>query len=356
MSKYSIVNGMVEYTVLGRNLRCPQFLVADGQQWLLYSWGNFNLTYRAQNRGEILKVQHPLGKGGYPTDQSTRAIAVWHELNPGLPARSCSVYGANDAWIVPFIEGRRASDQAIQHKIIDIFNVHRRVVVDAYSPGNFITKLSGETICVDVGLAIQFPRSHGGRASPASALVWRGSESKDLMPQKIVTLGYMAKMRKAKDLQSKYVDTVAALLLLAEYMPEVADASFLLTNPDGAKKMAKAYVAISKYDLDAKLEKRDELLLPLKQEVQTMVSQYNTKKVVQNVLAPYSRSKQPMTVGYTDNWRKREQQKNVGAAVKKKAKAFQAVADAAADAVKLPPIRRQALNPRNDLQTRPRWR
>ena len=63
---------------------------------------------------------------------------------------------------MPFIDGRQATDAEIAHKLVEIYRAHRRIVVDACSPMNFITDKKGQVHCIDVDQAVapDSPVSH----------------------------------------------------------------------------------------------------------------------------------------------------------------------------------------------------
>jgi hypothetical protein len=86
-----------------------------------------------------------------------RAIRVWNEINHKLPTAG----GYKLGWVAPYIANTRSStDGEIANKLIELFNHNRRIVVDAATKGNFLTKLdTGEVILVDMDLALKRSKS-----------------------------------------------------------------------------------------------------------------------------------------------------------------------------------------------------
>lgn len=104
------------------------------------------------------------------TDTPERSVRIWNLLNPDFPASVHTVTEGNQAvtgWVAPFIEGWQASDSEIANKLVEIYERTGRIVTDATAPNNFITTVDGQTICIDVGLALE-PRSLRRQASTVS--------------------------------------------------------------------------------------------------------------------------------------------------------------------------------------------
>ncbi|WP_058497783.1 hypothetical protein [Legionella gratiana] len=86
-------------------------------------------------------------------NQPSRSVRVWNEINHKLPKAGLHKAG----WVAPFIsDTRHATDEEVAHKLIEIYCEQRRIILDAATEGNFLTRSdTGEVILVDVDLALK---------------------------------------------------------------------------------------------------------------------------------------------------------------------------------------------------------
>lgn len=86
-------------------------------------------------------------------NKPSRAVRLWNEINSHLPKAGLHKLG----WVAPFIPNtRKATDKEAAQRLIDIYCEQRRIVLDAATEGNFLTRTdTNEVILVDVDLALK---------------------------------------------------------------------------------------------------------------------------------------------------------------------------------------------------------
>lgn len=229
MPDYTKHDGRVYFQVREKQYNYLESFQYKDQKWTFYDYGAYNAAFRSEDGKQLLKVTHP-NTGQSLTNLAERAAAVWNEINPGHPAAPCHIIHGYDAWVAPFIEGRPSTPYEVIGKLIDIFNSTRRVVIDAFGPGNFLTTADGQVICVDVGLALCLERRMERSVSDDSIATWEGSPRRSISSEKKNSLNYLASLTQVGGHNRDHVHYIFALLFLAEHMPEIEDASFLLGN------------------------------------------------------------------------------------------------------------------------------
>lgn len=198
--------------------------------WIFLGEGSFNKVYKSKDGKEILKIQKDLSDS---TDTPERSVRLWNAINSHLspPARLEGL-----GWVCPFIEGVQASDKEMADALIDIFNKTGRVVVDATARKNFIRTPAGETVCIDIGMALQFERREDKhfaeirRKSRVSLEAWKDLEDV-----------YKPFLTECAKKNPTTVNVVKALVFIKDNRPDLYDATFLKTNPDLVDKLAIAY-------------------------------------------------------------------------------------------------------------------
>lgn len=129
-------------------------------KWSLMDSGFYNQVYLSEDGRSVLKVpilgeERPF-QDDPQTDLPERAVRLWNMINKNIKPAAYELKEENlHGWVSPFIEGDPASDKEIANALMDICFQTGRVIVDAATPGNFLTKINGTVVCVDIGLALQ---------------------------------------------------------------------------------------------------------------------------------------------------------------------------------------------------------
>ncbi|WP_454781696.1 hypothetical protein [Legionella sp. WA2022007384] len=198
----------------------------QGRLWRKMGKGSFNVAYSNEQNTLVFKVPLLDDKNkNAKLDKGKRPQELWNLLNSNLkpPASSYQIEGI-DGWICPFIQGRAATDKEISAKLIDIYNETGRIVIDAMGDKNFITiekgPNQGQTVCVDVGLALLLNKSNELPKSQTSLDAW--DSYKENVLNNISSFSYRHSFPKT-------VRTIKALLFLQEY-DQTLNANFIRTK------------------------------------------------------------------------------------------------------------------------------
>ncbi|QRN03857.1 hypothetical protein GH742_08215 [Legionella sp. MW5194] len=136
-------------------------------QWLVLGNGSYNRVWRSampDQSGFYRVLKYPLPSSDScvtALSHNQRGVRLWNEINSpsrtGLPEAITSQSG----WIAPFIaDTRPATDEETANKVVELYKDTRRIVLDAATRGNVLTRLdSGEVIVVDVDLALNLRTS-----------------------------------------------------------------------------------------------------------------------------------------------------------------------------------------------------
>ncbi|RAP34657.1 hypothetical protein B1207_15385 [Legionella quinlivanii] len=241
--------------------------------WKKLGEGAFNTAY--VNDEETLVFKKPQS-AGQATDTPERAVRIWNEINshikPAAEVHKLEPLGRG--WTCPYIKGRQATDREISTAVIDIFNRTGRIIIDA-APFNFITTAEGQTVCIDVGMALLLEKEEEDKVSSKGKR--RNSIiSSETWEQQGARFNHWLSGLRKKIPES--MDTVKALLFMKEKRPDMFDASFLKANPTVAKILADGYN--SERDLRFGLEPNSELDL--------------AKEFADHVFSSDSRSQKPL--------------------------------------------------------------
>lgn len=216
--------------------------------------GNYNIVFRLDK--EILKIPINLKD---TSEQPHRVMRIWRELNdhPFETVNSiqlspeelkslgidCKRTNSTDAWLAPYVEGRQSSDSEISRALIEIYRTTGRIVIDAPSKENFITTLSGQIVCVDVGMAIRLSNTHSNKTHEPDLSLRRQSsiESEKLWTPNFAKdcLSYHAQCNRAGYPISTQV--IQALLFINQFRPDLIDLHFMLENSQLLNKLAQTY-------------------------------------------------------------------------------------------------------------------
>ncbi len=101
--------------------------------------------------------------GPFRAQRITEELYQHHDRMPNhfvLKAPSANRYMKSSyAWVMPYLDGRQASDDEMCEALIDIYKRTRRIVVDAPAKKNFLTVKDSrgkeKTICIDVDWALR---------------------------------------------------------------------------------------------------------------------------------------------------------------------------------------------------------
>ena len=198
-------------------------------EWEYLGEGGINTAYINKTRTEVFKRQHR----STSTDLPERSVQLWNLINDHIqpPARIQTIDGLGAGWVCPFIEGEAATDEEIQHAVIDIFNKTGRIVVDAMLEGNFIKTPSGQVVCVDVGAAFQLePKDNGlylnelrRQSSELSLATWKDVSSyggdDNLYGDEVLAEAF-----------PRTISTIKALLYIKQHRPDIINTNFLRSD------------------------------------------------------------------------------------------------------------------------------
>jgi len=194
-------------------------------EWYFLGRGTYNIALINSSRTHVCK---------YPFSQDNKAnnpyrcVRIWNEIHPQLSSQAYVIEDVNIGlgWISPYIDGESASDEPTAAALLDVYQISGRVVVDAPSDNNFITRENGHTLCVDVGMALKMGRS----ASLNSLETWETIQRK-----------YPAYWDIHQPLMPETIATIKALLFIQHNRPDIVDVMFLKHAPQLLHNLAKAY-------------------------------------------------------------------------------------------------------------------
>lgn len=197
--------------------------------WSFLGKGSYNEVYRSKDGLSVLKIPIIKGDKTDAYDTPERAVRLWNEINAHIkpPAYVIRTDGGHKGWVCPFIEGVQASDEEISAAIIDIFNTTGRIVIDAPGHKNVIKMPTGQIVCVDIGLAVEFDNREkeylvGGkprRTSVTGIDAWTSNVE-----------GHQRFLKACCDEYPMAAHTINVLMLIKYHRPDMFDASFLRGN------------------------------------------------------------------------------------------------------------------------------
>ena len=194
-------------------------------KWRFLGQGSYNIAFINDYETQVFK--YPLSKSN-SLNTPERSVRVWNEIynHPIYQAYLYHDQNLGHGWIAPYIEGESATDSQIARELLHIYQNTGRVVVDAPSEKNFISQENGETLCVDVGMALKLGRS----PSVCSIEAWRIEQHK-----------YSPYWDIHQPIVPETIDTIKALLWIQNHRPDIIDVMFLKHMPQLIKKIANAY-------------------------------------------------------------------------------------------------------------------
>lgn len=207
----------------------PMNLTVEGKEYSFLGAGSFNIVYKSTTAPyEVYK--EPLFTTEL-TDLPDRAVRLWNDINPTMPARLAK---NGKGWIAPFVSGNPASEQEISNALIDIYMRTGRVVVDAFVKSNFIKMGNGTIACIDIGLALQLETRLEEEKSHTSLGFWDTKGMKKVYDS-VLSSGI------ATHYPPFITNTIQALLYCTLHAPDERDLEFLKTNRDLVISLAQAY-------------------------------------------------------------------------------------------------------------------
>lgn len=218
-------------------------------KWRRLGEGSYNIAYRSSDGKSVFKES----MDGSPSDLPERSVRLWNLINPRIhpPARIAReqitylnrkgklVTKWVKGWICPFISGRQATDEEIRMALIDTFNRTGRIVADATAPNNFLTMSNGETVCIDVGHALEMESRETasllGVRKPSFTSLDTYAEEYDIKERK-------QWFKEHSSFSPKAVKTVEALLFIKKYRADIKNVNFLKKSPKTVTLLANAYI------------------------------------------------------------------------------------------------------------------
>ncbi|OGT47671.1 MAG: hypothetical protein A3F17_01880 [Gammaproteobacteria bacterium RIFCSPHIGHO2_12_FULL_41_15] len=208
------------------------------QKWTPLGFGRFNNVYVNQDKTLVLKIQIKAGNETDAYDVPSRSVALWNKINADItPPARVVMSEMGEGWVCPYIEGEQSTDLEIQEAIIDIYNRTGRIVVDAPSPKNFVTRVNPETgerkaVCIDIGMALKLEQreEEALNQSFTSLAAW-----------KLHRRGYIGFLARSTIGYPETSATIKALLFIQNNRSDMYDVTFLKTNPDLVKLCRDAY-------------------------------------------------------------------------------------------------------------------
>lgn len=204
----------------------------NDENWTYLGKGTYNLVYRSPDQKFVLKIPQRSSEVA-PSDTPSRAVRLWNLVNPDFATAKVVNTESGQGWICPYIEGIQASEEEIHLALIDLYNTVGRIVLDAFSPKNFLKMDNGTIICVDVGYAFFLPAQDAlddETRSLCSENVFNQMEGKFNTYFKEHETGY-----------SKSIKTIQALLFIAKNRSNIKQLDFLKHNHKLIQIIADAY-------------------------------------------------------------------------------------------------------------------
>lgn len=207
---------------MSRRVGRGDYIFAEGKYYWFLGEGSFNRAYSSTSIPcEVLKVaKHSIGS--HPVNSPAHSVSVWNEINPDYPARETQVEydeAIHNAWICPFIPGKRPSTEEICQTIMEIYERTDRIVIDGYVPDNFVKMRDGRIICIDIGLALKLDPT-----SPTSKAYFESHEMVRIYSESLRT------HNDRKTIDARITQLIRALLYLAIYQPSHITLPDLKTN------------------------------------------------------------------------------------------------------------------------------
>ena len=197
----------------------------NGIQWIPLATGKYNRVFKKIDGTLVMKIQKDQNN---EADLPERSVRLWNLINPDLMPKARVEYDHNGlavSWVCPFIEGIQAPDDEMAVAIIDVFNRSGRIIVDATSKNNFLKTPTGDIVCIDVGMALEFkprltPPVLRRQISDVSVDTWNINQA-----------GYQTFFKQTIDYGlKKSIQTVKALIFIQENRPYIRRADFLIQN------------------------------------------------------------------------------------------------------------------------------
>lgn len=230
-----------------RPITCPINITdANGVNWTYEGNGTSNIVYKGQINEKYYVYRIPLDND--PANSPMRLITLLNKINAGLGYPDAILY--LEGSIAPFIERHPESDDPthlklvidkICNKLIDIYVLHGKVVLDACVKGNFIEDKDGKLYCVDPGEAYTVNRF-----------------VKEMSSDSLDQLGVLDNRYHEFFLSydhsdyQKVSETCKALLFLAFFYPDFKDLELLKNDEKFRKTLADGFESKTLNDEDEK--------------------------------------------------------------------------------------------------------
>lgn len=199
--------------------------------WEFLDEGAFNTAYKSPNGQLVLKI--PKYKGN-DTEDPHRSVKVFCEIYPEYAYLTHVLeIGPYIGWQMPFFKGREATDREIVRKLIDIYAITGRIVMDAPAKSNFICTDDNKVICIDVGFAFRLHHHLQRKPSVGSLTLMKNYEYQyqyHFFQKKIFIDNYQ-----------HTIYTIKALLLIQKHTPGLIKLDFLCHQPNCARYLASIY-------------------------------------------------------------------------------------------------------------------
>ncbi len=216
-------------------------------KWKKIGEGSFNTSYRSDNGRGNLVLKIAFDKTAV-TDSPQRSVRLWNLINKHIhpPAELYreKIKGKwrTVGWICPYIEGRQANDLEIKEELLNIFNRKGgRIITDAAAHRNFLRTRNGQTVCIDIGMALQ------GELRETAGLIGMRRERRPSLTSQEVWDEYASRPGRGPWLDEQQSDfpkstkTTKALLFIKEQRTDITNVDFLRKSPKKIKLLAEAY-------------------------------------------------------------------------------------------------------------------
>lgn len=171
-----------------------------------------------------------------PYEGAERSVRIWNEINQNIdpPAREATnqslpeeyaLHNPADGWIIPYIEGRQATDEEIKALVLDVYNTTGRILVDATTMGNCLTLANHRCVCVDIDLALKLDKQEDEVLSnPLPKTSFSSLETWNSFQQKIPEYHGLAEKERLFPSACKLIK---ALIFIKSIRPDIDNANFL---------------------------------------------------------------------------------------------------------------------------------
>ncbi len=171
-----------------------------------------------------------------PYEGAERSVRIWNEINQNIepPAREAhdemlpeeyAIHNPASGWIIPYIEGRQATDEEIKALVLDVYNTTGRILIDATTMGNCLTLANHRCVCVDIDLALKLDKKEADVLSnPLPRTSFSSLETWNSFQQKIPE--YYGLVEKERLFPSA-CKLIKALIFIKSTRPDIGNANFL---------------------------------------------------------------------------------------------------------------------------------